>query len=387
MKTKYFYYLLILFAFSCKEKYISPVVSPTTGYLVVEGIVNSGIGSTDIILSRTTKLDNLKVQYELGARIAIEGEDNSNYPLAEASLGHYKVNNLNLNSTKKYRLTITTKDGKKYLSDFTSIINNPPIDSVNWKIENNGVQLYVNSHDPSNVAKYYQWEYDETWEIQSAYFSYLKYQAVKKTSYVDVYSVVYIDSVNYSYDTAKYICWKTEPSTTILTTSTATLSQNVVNAPISYIPPSSWKLGKKYSINAKQYSISKERYDFLQRMKKNTESTGSIFDAQPSELNGNLHCINNPSEPVIGFVNICTVQQKRIFINNKEVPNWNYSPYCPIIEIPNNTDSIRIKGLTLLPTIYAKLSPFGAITSFYAAPADCVDCRLRGTNIKPSFWQ
>jgi hypothetical protein len=42
---KYFNYLLLLFiAIGCKEKYISPVVSPATGYLVVEGIINSGAG-------------------------------------------------------------------------------------------------------------------------------------------------------------------------------------------------------------------------------------------------------------------------------------------------------------------------------------------------------
>jgi predicted secreted protein len=387
MKIKYIFYIFILFAFSCKEKYISPVVSPKTGYLVVEGIVNSGAGNTNIVLSRTTPLDNLSVQYETGAQVIVEGEDNSTHALKEVTPGHYTVVSLNLNSTKKYRLNIATNDGKKYLSDFAAIQNNPAIDSLNWRIQDNGVQIFVNAHDPSNKAQYYQWEYDETWEIHSAYLSYLKYQIVKKTG-GDIYSVVFSDSTRFSYDLGKYFCWRTEPSTQLLISSTATLSQDVVNVPLTYIPPSSWKLGVKYSINAKQYSLSKDGYEFLQRMKKNTEGTGSIFDAQPSELNGNIHCVSNPTEPVIGYVNICTVQEKRIFINSKEVPDWTYNPYCTQIEVPNNSDSIHIKAIDLLPTNYVKSNPMtGAIISFYAAPPDCVDCRLRGSNVKPAFWQ
>ena len=40
--------ILLLFFVACKEKYISPVSSPTTGYLVVEGAINSGLGATNI---------------------------------------------------------------------------------------------------------------------------------------------------------------------------------------------------------------------------------------------------------------------------------------------------------------------------------------------------
>jgi hypothetical protein len=56
--------------------------------------------------------------------------------------------------------------------------------------------------------------------------------------------------------------------------------------------------------------------------------------------------------------------------------------------VTNNSDSIQIKAITLLPTNYKDINPMtGAIISFFAAPPDCVDCRLRGTNIKPTFWK
>lgn len=73
------------------------------------------------------------------------------------------------------------------------------------------------------------------------------------------------------------------------------------------------------------------------------------------------------------------------------MPNWAYwlyKPDCPEIAVTNNSDSIQIKAIMLLPTNYKDINAMtGAIISFYAAPPECVDCRLRGSNIKPSFWK
>jgi hypothetical protein len=375
----------MLFFIACKEKYISPVTSPITGYLVVEGAINSGLGATNIILSRTAGLQIQNIVYEKGAIVKVEGEDNTIKQLTEVSDGNYTISGLNLNANKKYRLNITTKDGKVYLSDFSSIIYNPPIDSVNWKRENGSVQMYVNTHDDTNNTQYYQWETSETWEIHSGYLSALKYKQTNSTKGT-VYSVDFSDSINKSIDYGKYYCWKTVPSSQILTGTTVALSKNIINLPIANIPQDSWKLNVLYSLFTRQLSISKGKYEFLQRMKKNTEGTGSIFDAQPSDLNGNLHCVSNSNEPVIGYIDVCNVQEKRIFISRTQVPDWNYYQGCNEIRITNNSDSIQIHGLYLLPT-YPETNPMtGAIISFFAAPPECVDCRLRGSNIKPSFW-
>lgn len=375
---------MVILSAGCKEKYDSPVISPQTGYLVVEGNINSGNGTTLIRLSRTTKLDNRNLITEPGALLKVEGDDNSSYNLTDNGSGLYSAN-LVLNPAVKYRLNITTSNGKKYLSDFTSVTNSPPIDSVSWKRENDGVQIYVNSHDPSNNTKYYQWDYSETWEFHSTYATSLKYK-VTNLANGPSYEVVYRDSTNFKSDTTLYTCWQTEAASTINIGSTATLSSAVIYLPVVYVPPASQKLSYLYSIEVKQYGISKEGYEFLEKMKKNTETTGSLFDAQPSELSGNIHCVSDPNETVIGFVNVSLVQTKRIFISVNDVPGWNYSELCPSTKIANVSDSIREFGIGLLPTYIAEASPLGTIVSFYAAPPTCVDCTLRGTNIKPSFW-
>jgi hypothetical protein len=47
---------------------------------------------------------------------------------------------------------------------------------------------------------------------------------------------------------------------------------------------------------------------------------GTIFDAQPTEITGNIRSLSDPAEKVIGFINAAPVQEARIFISKEEVP-------------------------------------------------------------------
>ena len=367
-----------LVAGGCKEKFISPALPVVSGYLVIEGVANDGGGVTRFKLSRTTSLNNKAAVKETGANVKIEGSNNLSFSLVESTPGNYTIDNLHLDPAIKYRLSVKT-NSQEYLSDFVNIRPNPPIDSVNWVRENDGVHIFINTHNAQNNSRYYQWEYDETWEFHSVYDAILKYG---KDPGNPNGGVIYRDFT----DRQIYKCWQTNPSSTILLGSSAKLSQDIIHLPIIKIPPASWKLSVLYSVFVKQYAWSKEGYEFLERMKKNTEAVGSVFDPQPSELNGNIHCVSDPGRPVIGFFNICTIREKRIWIYNSQLPGWNYSFECPLIVIENHKDSIAVKAGGKLPVGPEKSSPFGGIETFYAAQTECVDCTLRGTNVKPIFW-
>src|SRR5437868_2694951 len=70
---KIFIYLIFFIIAGCKEKYLSPVTSPSTGYLVAEGFINSGQEPTSITLSRSIRLiDSVNILYEHNAVVNIE---------------------------------------------------------------------------------------------------------------------------------------------------------------------------------------------------------------------------------------------------------------------------------------------------------------------------
>ncbi|HEY8658101.1 MAG TPA: DUF4249 domain-containing protein [Hanamia sp.] len=384
MKKLFIYILFLIIAAGCKEKYLPPVQSPNTGYLVVEGFINSGQEPTSITLTRTTKLyDSVNIIYEHNAVVNIEGENQESFPLSEIGNGVYRSSSLNLNKNEKYRLKIMTQDGKEYASDFASVKSTPDIDSISWKRENGGVKIYVNTHDPQNNTRYYHWKYEETWEFHSTYYSSLYFIFDQNNLPIGVA----FRNANQSVDTTIHKCWNTVNSTNINLGSSEKLSEDVIYLPLVYIEPASVKLSVLYSINVRQYALSHDAYLFFQRIKKNTENVGSIFDAQPSELQGNIHCITNPSEVVIGYIDISEEKQKRIFISNDELPGWNYDQHCVETILDNQPDSLKNYGAGLWPTVVFSLGPFGGVKQFYATPDErCMNCTLTGSNIRPSFW-
>ena len=375
--------LLVIFLTGCKESFEPNLPSVPQGYLVVEGFINAQ-GPTQIRLSRSTPIEQKKTfKAELNALIKIEGDDNSSFTLSNLPNGLYTSNTLPINSSRKYRLRIKTKNDKEYLSDFVEVKITPAIDSISWKEEEKGVQIYSNTHDPLNKTIYYRYDYDETWEIHSAYLAVTKVDGVTSNGYP------IIRYTNFS-DPQIYYCWKYDTSKSILLASSAKLEKDVIHLkPLLFIPTEDERIGVRYSIQVRQYALDKDGYEFLEQMKKNTESLGTIFDPQPSVIKGNIHSLSDPDEMVIGYINATTAQDKRIFISGAQLVKRGFNIYnfCSSFEIINNPDSLK----AVIPPHW----PYEPVVSVFRPPlpvynlstSNCVDCRERGgINVKPSFW-
>lgn len=370
-------YVLVWFLFvtmiltGCKERFEPNLPSMPNGYLVVEGVINAS-GPTQIKLSRTTPLDQKQIfKPELGAQVKVEGDDNSTFALTGLANGIYVSGALPINQSTKYRVRIRTGDAKEYLSEFVNVKITPPIDSISWKEQDGGVQIYANTHDPTNNTLYYRWDYDETWEIHSAYYAFYRY----------VNGVI---RPTISTDPQIYYCWKYDTSKTILLGSSAKLEQDIIYLnPLLFIPRGEERLGVRYSIQVRQYALNKEGYQFMEQMKKNTESLGTIFDPQPSALKGNVYSVSDPKEIVIGYINASTIEQKRIFISDADLSGQGFRIYriCESKDIP--VDSVRF----FIPPAHPYDAYSNPGTRYLISSPSCIDCRLRGgKNVKPDFW-
>ena len=372
---------MILILAACREEYMLPFTGPAKGYLVVEGFINSGTGPTTINLSRTLALvDTVNILPERQAQVEVEGTDNSHFTLNETAPGTYSVPQLTIQSSQFYRVRIKTKNGSEYLSDFEPVLATPPVDSITW-LRDNGVELYVNTHDPLNNTHYYRWEFEETWEFHSTFSTVLKYVIDPSTNKVDT-----VEDRPPEETSKLYYCWQSEKSKKILIGSSAALTTDRIYLPIQRVPESDWKISVLYSILVKQYAIGGKEFEFLRRMKKNTEQVGSLFDAQPSELTGNIHNVANPDETVVGYIGISASQEKRLFIQRSELPGWNYSFYCEQWEIPLDKDTLEENRVFIPTTIANYNQDTGLPISIFITNPVCADCTIRGTNIKPSFW-
>ncbi len=359
--------------FGCKEPYTPPATVRAVSYLVVDGFINTGQGATVINISRTRNVSDSKPSPELNAIVSIVDEDQSVYPLTDQGNGDYKIDQLNADAGKKYQVGIKTADGKQYLSDLVAVRQTPQIDSIHWELQNDGVHISVSTHDPLNDARFYRWTYAETWDRRARYSSSLKY----------VNGQVEIRAPSEQI----YQCWKTDSNTDILIANSAHLAQDVIlNQPINFISVHDEKMRFLYSTIVYQYAITEEAFEYWQDIKKNTEQTGSIFDAQPTYLKGNIHCVSDPAEPVIGFISACNQTSLRIFIDNAKLDFWYWIPAynCDekIFVPPNQIDYILKDTLLFLPVNYDQYG------NLLAGAVECVDCRYGGgsTTVKPSFW-
>jgi len=389
-------YFLLLSLLCCRKPYNPPAIASPRSYLVVEGVINSGSDSTFIKLSQTVSLSStVTVNPVLHAVLTVESDQNAIYPLTETSNGYYASAGLNLDNTRQYRLRIQT-NGEQYLSDFVPVVNSPAIDTVSYNIQSNGVQLNASTHDPKNNTHYYRWSYNETWIFHSDYDS----------QFMSNGDTVVARPANDQI----YQCWASDTSSTIVLGSSAALSKDIINnKQITLVASTSEKLGVKYSILVNQYALTGDAYNFWVNLKKNTEQLGSIFDAQPSEINSNIHDITNPSVPVIGFVSVGAVANKRIFITEQQLPRWTpVNPYpdslcdfrtflfhAPILGTLAfyNQENVYFNYLKnngageLYIPVDALSRPGGPVTGHTGALPICVDCTLRGTNIQPGFWR
>lgn len=372
-------FVLLLFAVvGCKEKYIPKINETTTNFLVVDGTINSGSGPTFIRISRTTKMnDTIHFLAETGATVSVQGNDNTNFSLADKGAGIYSADQLTLNSNRQYRVRIKTKNGKEYASDFVEVKITPAIDSINWIRNADGVQVYVNTHDAQNKTKYYRWEFEETWEQRSSVI--VNYEYIQATNKV---VEIIPNAVNI------FNCWKTTPSTSLLLGTSAALTNDIIfKQPVTKIENGSEKLDIRYSILVKQYALTKPAYDFYTLMKKNTEQLGDIFGPLPTEITGNVHNLADANEKVIGYVSASTVTEKRIFIDYTQVTGWGYRLECETYTVPNMPDSLLEYFKFKYRPYEAVKAPPNQIVAYLGITPQCADCRLRGgTNVKPSFW-
>ncbi|MCE7862024.1 MAG: DUF4249 domain-containing protein [Bacteroidetes bacterium CHB5] len=373
--------LWLLLLVGCLDPYNPPVIIQNKNILVVEGFLNATSNSIRVTLSRTLPLYSQSANpAEKNAIVVLEEEGGSPQSLNEVEDGIYAMENLNLSNSKRYRLFIRTETSE-YRSEYIHLKQSPPLDDVNWVATDDGVEISVSAHDPTNQTRYYQWKYLETWRYTADYLSAYIYKND---------SVLYRNS-----DEFTYVCYKTEPSNNIIIKSTSLLSNDIVNGfVIHLIPKGSRKVASRYSILVQQRALDEDAYNYFTQLQKTTETVGGLFDPLPSQVTGNMYNVHDASEPVIGYFMGGGVQEKVIFINRTDLP-FSLQQFdgevsnCLIDtiaswEVPNHFPQQQlIEGYPENPNLEPYQHNF-----FLVVPQPCTDCRLKdsGTTTKPDFW-
>ncbi|MBX2967625.1 MAG: DUF4249 domain-containing protein [Cyclobacteriaceae bacterium] len=369
IKHTLFYSFILV---GCIDPYKPKMIEEDINALVVDGFVNTTTNTVNVSLSRTLPLmEDYAYEPVTNADVNIEGEDGSSFLLYNNGDGKYSLDELSLNESVKYRLYVN-RSGSEYRSEFITLKPSPSLDEITWEIspDNDGIQIYVDAHDPTSKTRYYQWVFTETWEYATEFIS----------SFILENGELRIRNDNEFTN----ICWATDLSDKILINQTTHLTNDVVHKfPIQFISRNSVKIARGYSILVQQRALDENAYNYLQQLQRTTEVMGGLFDPMPSQVTGNMYNVNDGSEPVIGYFRGGAVQEKRLFITRAELAH----AFPPYQTFSCSVDTVfSVEALQALQPHYQPL--YDLMGAIFIAPISCVDCRVIGKGVltKPDFW-
>lgn len=220
----------------------------------------------------------------------------------------YVVDTRDLPLDGEYRLCVSYPDRGEYHSAFRKVITAQEIKSFDFSFapDSSHVNVLLSSRGSREQTTYYRWVYQENWENEPP--------LMPNVLYMDYYMLRLSEEQKDRYAE----CFGKYASSEILIENTGNLSENVVkDKVVTTLYRNHRKLAWLYSIEIYQTPLDKEGYDYYRAMKINTEELGGLYDPYPSELRGNIVSATYPDEAVLGFVNVCTRAEKRIYLDGK----------------------------------------------------------------------
>lgn len=364
-----------------------PVIEGFDSRLVVEGDIHIGSTST-FNFSRVLPLDSDDYQSEpLRITGYIEGEDGRRVT-AMGSTSHLEYasyyapssslifDTSNLSDSQRYRLHFKEESsGAEYESDWLEVIQPPTIDDLSYILDEDRGELNVALSMHCNGHSHFRWHYREEWEYHTdAWANYY-------------YEPMYDALVAFGVFENNYYCWSSYNSPEIKIFSTADqVEDRFVDLEFHRVPRTNIRLQTVYHIEVYLEALDEDAYNYWQNIRQNSEGQGTIFSPTPSQMTGNIHCISDPTVPVIGYVGASAQSTAGMYYLNEDEHFYkNPSPAeFEILEIqPEEFLQYYRRGYAPLEVI----SVMGQPPRYQWAPRRCVDCRTSGGNKnKPAGW-
>jgi hypothetical protein len=378
-------FLVCLLLNSCTE----PYALQTNSYeeaLVVEATITNELKNQEIKISKTFRFEEEGPEFESGATVFIEDNAGNTYDFKEKEEMYVSTKPFQAIPEREYNLNITTKDGKNYRSKKEILTPITKIESITTNVitkDNvNGVQISVTSFDPSGKSKFYRYEYEETYKIITPT------QREEMGILNNDREIVYIQNKP-NVDT----CYSTNKSIDIHLVSTLELIEDRVNYPIRFFSDQDPIIRNRYSILIRQYTQNTEAHTYCQTLKKTAGSGSLLSQIQPGFFYGNVKCTTNINEKVVGYFEVSSVAEERLFFDYKDIfPKNEIPPFfydCTTIKFDDSDFPLLIELMAgsnwVIPR--QKPSPPGGSPYTPGVPRPCVDCTLFSSNKRPSFWK
>ena len=237
-------------------------------------------------------------------------------------------------------------------------------------------------------GSYLKYEYEETTKIIAPYYTPIG-MATGLT--VDPCGVKLVTKYE-----EEETCYRTDVSSSIILASTYNLEQDhVKDFEVRFLNRNNYIISHRYSILVKQLVIPVEAFSFYETLANFSKSESYFSGTQPGFFSGNIYAKQNKNEKVLGFFNIATQTEKRLFFNYTDFyPNEPLPPYadeCNPYPTPLRKDNGKCYLAVLVDYNFVRYvgdnhNPVDSQGPYFVVPRICGDCTVLGGITPPPFW-
>ena len=374
--------------FFCLASCIEPFDATTEEFesvLVVDAFISNELRDQQVLLSRAFRFEQDSAQAERNARVKVVDDMQRERNFIEVTPGKY-VSEAPFKAElgRTYTLSIQTSEGRSYSSRPAQLRNEIEIDSLYAErivddLGEEGMAIFIDSFDPSGESRFYRYEYEETFIIIAPRWTPVKWFIVPDSYGQD--SLILAPR-----DIEERLCYGTNPSRNIIIESTSDLSDDRLQRfMVRFVNRNNYILSHRYSILVKQFVISREAHAFNETLN-DLSSLESLFsENQPGFFEGNVFSEDSRNEKVLGFFEISSVDEKRIF--------FDYEDYFPGERLPPWAIPCRgSKSESVMEQVRINLvrpndpAAWNEPLIFNVINRTCGDCTVLGSNVRPDFW-
>ena len=314
---KYIYLILLIINFvSCKEVY-DPEIYSQPSVLVVDGLITDELKEHKIRLSRTVRFDSLAQIPETGASVYVENNKGEKFGFTEKISGNYysDITLFHPATGDKYKLFITTKDGKTYTSDEQELL--PEINLKNISNKAGEVPYYLTVDNKAKKYNINGSDFTATQTINSPQETYCRFSNTMLVEFTSITEGV-LSYCWRQYDASVY------PIISEIENSNAGEFQHKLGfMPLNVYffgiyhfsrvegrPPReifTYNYLYHYFVTIKQYQMNKSTFDIYKLINKQLKAEDKIFDPVNLQIGGNIKCTSDPKEPVYGLFDVSSV--------------------------------------------------------------------------------
>lgn len=391
--------MLLLLLSGCVEEF-RPETKNFESILVVEATLTNELKRQEIFLSRTRTFEDVLTNREENAGVRITDDSQNEFVFTETQPGKY-VSDVPFEAVpgSSYQLEITTSNGRNYASSPALMgqaieMQDVYAERIINQNNNEGMAIFVDSFDPTGNSRYYRYEYEETYRVIAPDWISTDVEGEPTPPFAQPTCNVTISPEPRSPD--KRICYPTDFPNNVIITSTNNFDEDRVQRfPVRFINRNNYIISHRYSVLVRQYVISPEAYDFFQTLQDFSETESVFSDTQPGQLINNITSIADVDEPVLGYFEVASVSERRIFFNYDDFfPGETLPPYadpCTRVAPPlqdRETDCVLRPLIEAETFLYLRENsePTPRIGPFIVVPRVCGDCTVLGTNELPEFW-